>query len=187
MQYLYFLKFNEQTLALLCLVAPPSVPGIFKVELLPRRLRFPGLGRSKLFWVPTNSRNLCHFWMWVFWFFITSSQWSFPVPRANIVPPKTVKPNALSGKIGGKVDRYLFLANYVCSFELDVINIIFFKNSILTSFVKNYPIITLSILIEYTFKKMCSFIYILDKMNVLKSLKYKNIPFMTSINYLYHW
>ena len=85
----------KQTLALLLRLL--ALSGMAKLE-LPRLLLTSGMSRllvSRLL-SQTTSCNLCHFWIWVFWFFITSSQWSLPVPRANMNPPRTVNPRGLS-------------------------------------------------------------------------------------------
>ena len=89
---------TRQTLALLLRLLAWS--GMAKLE-LPRLLLTSGMSRLLLSRLlsQTTSCNLCHFWIWVFWFFITSSQWSLPVPRANMKPPRTVNPRGLSGKI----------------------------------------------------------------------------------------
>ena len=96
---------KEQILALLCLLLPKSASGMLRHE-LPLRLReLPAApGNSKLFGAPPDpppsrlitSCKVCHFWMYSFWCFITSSQCSLPVPRANMAPPKTVNPRGLS-------------------------------------------------------------------------------------------
>ena len=99
-----------QTLALLLRLL--ALSGMAKLE-LPRLLLTSGMSRllfSRWLLSQTTSCNLCHFWIWVFWFFITSSQWSLPVPRANMKPPRTVNPRGLSAKSIVFVFWYSFIS-----------------------------------------------------------------------------
>lgn len=61
------------------------------------------------FWI---SCNLCHLWMNNFGLFLTSSQWSWPEPRANMKPPKTTWPKGRSEKIKNLVN---LLSSRFCS------------------------------------------------------------------------